>query len=60
MDIKGKLEMLQTELEKTIKTQEQATILVNKYQGAIEMLQQLDVEQQEAEKEAKKANKKRK
>ena len=60
MDIKGKLEMLQTELEKTIKTQEQATILVNKYQGAIEMLQQLYVEQQEAEKEAKKANKKRK
>ena len=60
MDIKGKLEMLHTELEKTIKTQEQATILVNKYQGAIEMLQQLDVEQQEAEKEAKKANKKRK
>ena len=60
MDIKGKLEMLQAELEKTIKTQEQATILVNKYQGAIEMLQQLDVEQQEAEKEAKKANKKRK
>ena len=60
MDIKGKLEMLQTELEKTIKTQEQATILVNKYQGAIEMLQQLDIEQQEAEKEAKKANKKRK
>lgn len=60
MDIKGKLEMLQTELEKTIKTQEQATILVNKYQGAIEMLQQLNIEQQEAEKEAKKANKKRK
>ena len=48
MDIKGKLEMLQTELEKTIKTQEQATILVNKYQGAIEMLQQLNIEQQEA------------
>ena len=60
MDIKGKLEMLQTELEKTIKTQEQATILVNKYQGAIEMLQQLNIEQQEAEKEAKKVNKKRK
>ena len=60
MDIKGKIEMLQGELDKTIKTQEQATVLVNKYQGAIEILQQLEIEEAEAEKEAKKANKKRK
>ena len=60
MDIKGKIEMLQGELDKTIKTQEQATVLVNKYQGAIEILQQLEIEEAEAEKEAKKAARKKK
>ena len=60
MDIIGKIEMLQGEVDKTIKTQEQATVLVNKYQGAIEILQQLEIEEAEAEKEAKKAARKKK
>ena len=67
MDIKGKIEVLITEREKATKTRDQArltdknaTVLINKYDGAIEILQQLELEEQEEVKEAKKAARKKK